>query len=238
MHQDLTCSLGLPDPSMIFKYLVAALLATASVRSIPIKFEARKDCSVIHLVHASGTWEEPNLGALGGPLAEALAHAIPGTTSYGVPYNTSAEYNKTLVEGAAITAQYLRNQAGRCPGQQFVLSGASKGAMLMHTVNLDDESKAKVLAVLVFGDGWRPNEVFNNSWPINSPSVDLDPRDGIRGAENVASFCNKGDTGCEIGSIDPDAIPPQHLSYPTDGSIDVAVEFVKLVLKQVCASCI
>ncbi|QRW25520.1 cutinase [Rhizoctonia solani] len=98
-------------------------------------------------------------------------------------------------------------------------------------LNLDDESKAKVFSVLAFGDGWGPNAAFNNSWPVNSPSVGLDPRDDSTSAKSVASFCNKGDTGCEIRTIDPNAIPPEHLSYPTGGSIEAAVKFVKAALK-------
>ncbi|ELU42173.1 Cutinase domain-containing protein [Rhizoctonia solani AG-1 IA] len=154
-----------------------------------------------------------------GPLAMASRTALARSTI------------KHLQKWAVIWAQYLHDQASRCPDQRFVLSGVSKGAMLIHTLNLDDESKAKVFSVLAFGDGWGPNAAFNNSWPVNSPSVGLDPRDDSTSAKSVASFCNKGDTGCEIRTIDPNAIPPEHLSYPTGGSIEAAVKFVKAALK-------
>ncbi|KAG8688877.1 hypothetical protein FRC11_004592 [Ceratobasidium sp. 423] len=94
-------------------------------------------------------------------------------------------------------------------------------------MSLDNEIKPKVLAVLAFGDPWRNNGDFNNSWPIDSPSVNLSPRNGTSSTENVLSFCNDGDTICETGRADPNAIPPAHLTYPQDGSIEISVNFVK-----------
>ncbi|CAE6486727.1 unnamed protein product [Rhizoctonia solani] len=158
--------------------------------------------------------------------------AFERTTSYGVPYNTSVEFNKTIQEGAALTANHLRDQADHCPNQRFVLSGLSKGAMVMHSTKLENDIKSKVLAVLVFGDPWRPIGDFNNSWPIDSPLINLNPRNGTLNTENVISFCNVGDTICETGTADPNSIPLPHLVYPTDGSVGIAVAFVRSKVQQ------
>ncbi|QRW25328.1 cutinase [Rhizoctonia solani] len=79
--------------------------------------------------------------------------------------------------------------------------------------------KAKVKAIVVFGDPYRSS---SSTWPINSPVVDSAPRDGSTASQNVASFCNSGDLFCDGGlSV------PAHLAYGTDGSTTVAATFIK-----------
>ncbi|CAE6383966.1 unnamed protein product [Rhizoctonia solani] len=200
-------------------YVLVLLLGV--VLGAPTKLEIREPCSDVQLVHASGT-SETGLGLVGTPLSEALASVIPGTTSYAIPYNTSPEYVETVKEGARNTEEYLVKQSTLCPDQRSILSGYSKGAMVMHKTNLSDDTKSRVLAVLVFGDPHR-KVGRANSWPINSPSVNSSPRDTNASTYNVASFCNKGDGFCDpVGaSLGP------HLAYRNDGSIDVATEFAK-----------
>ncbi|KAG8846824.1 hypothetical protein FRB91_011823, partial [Serendipita sp. 411] len=107
-----------------------------------------------------------------------------------------------------------------CPNQRYVLSGYSKGALVLHSTTLSSSLKAKVRAVLVFGD---PARNINQPWPINSPSVDLAPRDGSSSSQNIASFCNFSDLFCYPLGVSL----PAHLAYATDGSIGVAANFVK-----------
>ncbi|CAE6467801.1 unnamed protein product, partial [Rhizoctonia solani] len=57
-----------------------------------------------------------------GPLAMASRTALARSTI------------KHLQKWAVIWAQYLHDQASRCPDQRFVLSGVSKGAMLIHSM--------------------------------------------------------------------------------------------------------
>ncbi|CUA76916.1 hypothetical protein RSOLAG22IIIB_02396 [Rhizoctonia solani] len=205
---------------MLFKSLFTSLFLSTAVICAPLELETRQpsSCSAVQLVHAAGT-TEMGLGLVGTPLAKALASAIPGTTSYAVPYSTIAEYVVTVQAGASTTAQYLAAQSARCPDQKFILSGYSKGAMVMHGTKLDDSIKSKVISVLVFGDPLRSQQTA--AWPIDSPSVDLAPR-AASGNQNVASFCNNGDMFCNP----PGTIVP-HLAYATDGSINDAANFAK-----------
>ncbi|CAE6456883.1 hypothetical protein RSOLAG1IB_12700 [Rhizoctonia solani AG-1 IB] len=206
---------------MFIKTFFTSLLFTTLVLGAPVEFEPRQSsgCSAVQLVHAAGTGEV-GLGIVGSPLARALASAIPGTTSYAVPYSTIAEYVATVQAGASTTARYLSTQSSRCPEQKFILSGYSKGAMVMHSTKLDASVKSKVISVLAFGDPLR--SMRTASWPIDSASVNLTPKGGDAGTENVASFCNNGDMFCNP----PGTLMP-HLMYPRDGSIDAAANFAK-----------
>ncbi|CAE6522362.1 unnamed protein product, partial [Rhizoctonia solani] len=80
--------------------------------------------------------------------------------------------------------------------------------------NLSSDLKPKVFAVLVFGDPHRKYRK-DNAWPINSPFVNSNPRDGSSSTHNVASFCNRGDEFCDPTGA---RLGP-HLAYPSDGSI-------------------
>ncbi|KAF8599892.1 alpha/beta-hydrolase [Ceratobasidium sp. AG-I] len=205
---------------MFMHYIFAPFALAATVLAAPVvELENRQSCSSLKLVHIAGT-TEVGLGVVGTPLAAELASAVPGTTTYSITYDTSAEYAVTVAAGAAITATYISAQSALCPNQKFVLSGYSKGALVVHSTTLSSTLKAKVAAIVVFGD---PARNINSPWPINSPSVDLAPKDGSTSAQNIASFCNNGDVFCYPGGTSLAA----HLAYPTDGSIGVAANFVK-----------
>ncbi|CUA67113.1 cutinase Cut4 [Rhizoctonia solani] len=206
---------------MHLKHLFAPLLLAGIVSAAPANIENRESCSAVRLVHAAGTTES-GLGLVGTPLAKEFASVIPGTTSYAIPYDTSTEYVASVAEGARMTEQYLAAQSARCPDQRFVLSGYSKGAMVMHKTNLSSDLKSKVFAVLVFGDPHR-KVGKDNTWPINLPSVNSSPRSGHSSTQNVASFCNSGDEFCDTAS----ARFGPHLAYSSDGSIETAVNFAK-----------
>ncbi|EUC62580.1 cutinase [Rhizoctonia solani AG-3 Rhs1AP] len=185
----------------------------------PIAHKGRQlgGCASVQLVHAAGT-TEMGLGSVGAPLASALASSIPGTTSYAVPYSTMPEYMATVQAGANMAAQYLASQSARCPNQRFILSGYSKGVMVMHNLRVNPAVRSKVVAVLGFGD---PQRNMRSPWPIDSAVVNLNPRSGNSG-QNVASFCNAGDMFCNP----PGTIIP-HMAYPMDGSIGIAANFAR-----------
>ncbi|KAG9077227.1 hypothetical protein FRC06_009021 [Ceratobasidium sp. 370] len=205
---------------MFSKYFVVPLSVTALVLGSPIGLEPRQSsCSALQLVHVAGT-TEIGLGIVGTPLSTALASAVPGTTTKSITYDTSAEYVVTVAAGAATTQSYLASQAAACPNQRFVLTGYSKGALVLHSTTLASNLKSRVASILVFGD---PARNIDSPWPINSPSVDLAPKDGSTSSQNIASFCNTGDLFCDI----PGVSLPAHLAYPTDGSIGAAANFVK-----------
>ncbi|KAG8774156.1 hypothetical protein FS842_001159 [Serendipita sp. 407] len=205
---------------MFIKHLIVPFALVVSALGAPTaELGARQSCSALQLVHIAGT-TEIGLGTVGTPLSSALASAVPGTTTYSITYDTSAEYVVTVAAGATTTANYLAAQSALCPNQRFVLSGYSKGALVVHGTTLSSAVKAKVIALLVFGD---PSRNINSPWPINSPSVDLNPRDGSTSSQNIASFCNTGDVFCWPSGTSLAA----HLAYPTDGSIGIAANFVK-----------
>ncbi|CAE6485001.1 unnamed protein product [Rhizoctonia solani] len=184
----------------------------------------RAECSALQLVFAAGTGEE-GLGLAGGPFSEALAAAIPGTTTYALPYNTSVEYDTTLVDAANSVQQYFADQVAACPDQKFVFGGYSKGAMVVHRTSLPSTIKSKQVALVVFGDPYLKYQTgeYENSWPIDNPVVNLSPGSTTVAGANVGSFCNSGDIICDLmgGEVAP------HLAYGTDGSASKAAEFVK-----------
>ncbi|CAE6449450.1 unnamed protein product [Rhizoctonia solani] len=198
------------------KALIASLFLAASAFAAPTELEARQSCTKAYLFFLAGT-NEQGLGLAGGPLASSLSSA--GVTTSYIPYDTSAEYSSTITAGATLTANALATQASKCPNQVFILGGYSKGAMVVHRTTLSSTLKAKVKAIVVFGDPYRSS---SNTWPINSPVVDSAPRDGSTASQNVASFCNSGDLFCAGGSS-----IPAHLAYGTDGSTTVAATFIK-----------
>ncbi|QRV98412.1 cutinase [Ceratobasidium sp. AG-Ba] len=203
---------------MFAKYFFVPLAIASFAIGAPVDLETRQSsCSSLQLVHLAGTTEF-GLGIVGTPLAAALASS--GVTTKSITYDTSAEYVVTVAAGATITTTYLASQATACPNQRFILSGYSKGALVVHGLNLSSSLKSKVASILVFGD---PARNINSPWPINSPSVDLAPKDGSTSSQNIASFCNTGDLFCAI----PGVSLPAHLAYPTDGSIAVAAAFAK-----------
>ncbi|QRV84333.1 cutinase [Ceratobasidium sp. AG-Ba] len=208
-------------PMFINSYIAIFALAGAALGASVKGLKERQACSAVHMVYLGGTWEE-GLARVGTPLTKALASSVPGSTSYAVPYNTTAEYVKTVAEGATMTSDYLDAQVSKCPRQRFVLTGYSKGAMVIQATKLKLSTQSKVFAILVFGDPSR-NGGSSSPWPINSPSVDLDPRNGSLPSQNIASFCNKGDPVCEAGGTNGNA----HTDYGTDDSTTVGAKFIK-----------
>ncbi|KAG8697563.1 hypothetical protein FRC09_007775 [Ceratobasidium sp. 395] len=181
-----------------------------SAMAVPVELMPRQACSDLQLVFLPGTTES-GPGIVGGPLEEDLTSTIPGP-----------EYAATVAEGARKTEQYIADQAARCPNQRFILSGYSKGAMVVHRMNLNAVLKSKIFTIAVFGD---PDRKSGGplSWPINTPSVNKSPRDGSTPAQNIVSFCNSGDEFCDpMGST----LQP-HLQYGKDGSTAITAKFVK-----------
>ncbi|KAG8767113.1 hypothetical protein FRC12_006441 [Ceratobasidium sp. 428] len=201
---------------MHFSYVLTPLLLAGATMALPAQTLA---CSQTQLVFLAGTYQS-GLGDVGSALRDDLQSIMSGITAYGIPYDTSAEYDQTLTQGAAMTVKYLQDQADRCPNQQFVLGGYSKGAMVVHRVDLGPPLKDKILAVTVFGD---PNRGNGLGWPIKSPNVDMDPRAGSSPGQNVASFCNNGDLYCYPGG----SSVPAHLAYASNGSTKDAAKFIK-----------
>ncbi|KAL1700226.1 cutinase [Schizophyllum commune] len=187
-------------------------LAGALAMASPI---VRQDCASVYLIHAAGT-SESGLGAVGEPLSGNLTSALPSyvISAVGLDYDTSVEYVVTVAEGAQTLADLIASQASACPDQRFILSGYSKGAMVVHssTADLTDELISKVCGIAVFGDpddekGLGAIYGLADTWPIAEPQI----------GPNILEFCNEGDPVCD-GGADIDA----HLAYPSDGSVPQA----------------
>ncbi|KAL1694290.1 cutinase [Schizophyllum commune] len=185
-------------------------LAGALAMATPI---VRQDCASVYLIHAAGT-SESGLGAVGEPLSGNLTSALPSFSSVGLDYDTSVEYITTVAEGAQTLADLIASQASACPDQRFILSGYSKGAMVVHssTADLTDELISKVCGIAVFGDPDDEKGVgaiygLADTWPIAEPQI----------GTNILEFCNEGDPICD-GGADIDA----HLAYSSDGSVTQA----------------
>lgn len=135
--------------------------------------------------------------------------------------HSSAEYDATVAEGGQTMGDLIANLSSTCPEQKFILSGYSKGAMVVHATDLSDELKSHVCGISVFGDpddakGLAAGRGLADVWPI------VDPVIGV----NVAPFCNDGDAICD-GGLDI----ATHLAYATDGSVTQAAA----VLAAACA---
>ncbi|KAI4518789.1 alpha/beta-hydrolase [Schizophyllum commune Loenen D] len=188
--------------------LTAVGLAGALAMASPI---VRQDCASVYLIHAAGT-SESGLGAVGEPLSGNLTSALPSFASVGL--DSSVEYITTVAEGAQTLADLIASQSSACPDQRFILSGYSKGAMVVHssTADLTDDLISKVCGIAVFGDpddkkGLGAIYGLADTWPIAEPQI----------GTNILEFCNEGDPVCD-GGADIDA----HLAYPSDGSVPQA----------------
>jgi len=160
-------------------------------------------CAALELFHAAGTTEDP-LGSIGRAYQTALPRAVPGATVTPVAYSTIAEYGVTVFAGARAFERALTARASECPNTKFVVSGYSKGALVVHQMNLSSAVQAKVVAVTVFGD---PNRgtLAEYKIPLNNRAC-------------YFSDCNNQDVFCDRPGLSIAA----HLAYATDGSVTTA----------------
>ncbi|KAL8278555.1 hypothetical protein RQP46_009047 [Phenoliferia psychrophenolica] len=188
-----------------------------NVKSSPIKITARQACPKVELIHAAGTTES-GLGIVGTPVSQGLEAA------------TAAEFVATVTAGASLMQQRIAATLSSCPDTSFILSGYSKGAMVVHhtAAVLSPAEQNAVKAVAVFGDpdiqpkGIAAIEGLADTWPHNNPSVNsigVNPSTGT----NVFSACGDGDEFCDAGGLAGLAV---HLAYPTNGDTDKAVAFL------------
>jgi len=207
--------------------IVLPFVLALSALGSPVELEKRTNCSPLHHVYLAGTWGDA-CDNTGRALIKDLESAVPSISTHCVPYFTAPEFAGTVIQGIVLTMQHLNKQAAHCPKQRFVLTGYSKGALVVHYLAaINQELKSKMFAVLVFGDPHRKRDLLPDAlWPINSPEVNMEPRSGYKKPENVASFCNSGDTLCEQGVDIPDPSIAAHTAYATDGSTGDAAQFV------------
>ncbi|KEP49232.1 cutinase [Rhizoctonia solani 123E] len=128
----------------------------------------------------------------------------PETTFHSVLYNNRPQGTNRTRSGADLTVRYITNQAKHCPNQRFAIGGYGLGARVIHKMKLPKDLKAKVVAIVVFGDLYHRIRlrITRVRWPIESPEVNREPLHhvGFENSQNVASFCIIGDPVCLRGT--------------------------------------
>ncbi|KAK4701009.1 hypothetical protein P7C70_g5228, partial [Phenoliferia sp. Uapishka_3] len=218
-------------------------------------------CASVELIHAAGTTES-GLGVVGQPLSEALGKSVSSLSTYSLPCTyplecgaaavgivrtdpcTDADYTSTVSAGATLMQQRVASTLSSCPDTVFILSGYSKGAMVVHHTAsvLTAAQKSAVHGVAVFGDPDRspkgvaaienlanskahktlkekPQAEFGlKAWPIDDPSVESVGADPSTGT-NVFSACVTGDEFCDGGGF-------VGLAYSSNGDVTKAAAFL------------
>jgi cutinase len=182
-------------------------------------------CSPVEVIVARGTFEPPETSPLGvGGFVTALQLALPGTTRYDVRYRSDLDYLIAPGQGATDLVNRLRTRAAACPNQRYVLSGYSKGAMVvvLSMSRIPAAIEPRVKAAVLYGNpfhdaGSKANAPgAGNNAPLAGglvPFVNIPQR--WRG--KTRDYCNTGDPICGNG-INILA----HLMYPVDDAAAAA----------------
>lgn len=176
---------------------------------------------------ARGTGEEPGVGSVGEAFIEAFRSRAVGKSIdvYAVDYPASLDPNLSQTgSGTNDLSTHIQRTATRCPSSKFVVGGYSQGAavvdMLLSANPLRDAYvrplpggfDQKISAVALFGNPatgqLRPND------------LDLSIRNDLQ--SRVINLCNPRDIACDPagGGLE------SHLTYSTDGSAELAAQFV------------
>ncbi len=176
-------------------------------------------CPDVNVVFARGTGEQPGLGIVGTPFAQAVASDLPGKTVTDYAVNYAADVSQASAgPGATDMTSHIVSLAAQCPATQFVIGGYSQGASvtdiaigIQTTLGtgsvIPAADAAKVRAVVVFGN---PLRLSGQTIAADSPAY------GPKSDE----FCNAGDPVCGNGS---DILA--HLQYATNGTAQQGAQF-------------
>ena len=157
-----------------------------------------------------------------GPFLRAVQRVVPGTTGYAVKY--PADFiSSSPDKGVTDTLQHFARQAKACPGQKFVFSGYSQGAVVMHraAVKMDKSLlRDRVIATVTFGDGGqqatKARPMYNSPvGPIPVWPAELDGR--------IKFNCAKGDLTCTPGGKSTLA----HMTYGSGTYIQESAKYVQ-----------
>ncbi|KAH8200149.1 hypothetical protein TruAng_005661 [Truncatella angustata] len=172
-------------------------------------------CRDVILFFARGTDQSGNIGDMPGPdLVSQLKSALGDSViaAQGVNYPAALLDNllpdRTNLVYADELAANITSAASQCPDAQFVVSGYSQGAAVVHGAipGLSDAVKARIAAAVTFGDTM--NEQDGGQIPEFDTSKTL-------------IICNDGDLVCN-GSL---IITSAHLDYT--GSVPTAAGFIE-----------
>ncbi|WP_228806677.1 cutinase family protein [Nocardia cyriacigeorgica] len=185
---------------------------------------ARGDgCAAAELVVARGTHEPGYLGAVvGDPLYAAVTETVPVSVgAYPVRYPADLLDPGSVGQGTTDLVGHLVDRSAQCPGQRYIVTGYSQGALVVHGAlgtgvmalmpgirQLPPALAPRIAAVLLFGDPLRLN-----AWSVTDIY-----------AARTRSYCAPGDPICELGAMNPDA----HVGYRD--TIAAAADFATRLL--------
>ncbi len=221
-----------PGPwTRVIRVLGPLLLATATVMSPPVMFEAAAEpCPDIQVVFARGTSEAPGIGYVGRAFVDSLqAQVTPRSVDvHPVVYPATIDF-PSAAQGVVDATSHLREMAANCPKTKTVLGGYSQGAAVIGYVTaamipegytvpaditgpLSPEIANHVSAVALFG---QPSSRFLIA--INAPPVVIGPLY----APKTVNECIPGDLVCSLEGSDFGA----HGRYVSSGLTDDAATF-------------
>jgi cutinase len=162
-------------------------------------------CDRVHIVVARGTFEPAGTSPFGaGPFANALALATGGSV-WDVPYRADLDYLVAPGQGATKVVNHLRERASRCPNENIVLTGYSKGAMVqvLAMPRIPAGIEQRVKAVVLFGNPFHDAMSKSNAAGLNAgnlangliPGINIPP--AWRG--KTRDYCLSGDPICGNG---------------------------------------
>ncbi|KAI5814904.1 cutinase, partial [Pyronema omphalodes] len=167
-------------------------------------------CAPITIVHARGTSEPGNVGAIAGPpfftaLQAIMGNkiAVQGVNNY--PADVAGFIAGGSDTGAKFMADIVQQAVTSCNSTKIVMSGYSQGAQVVHkaAAQLSMAAQAKVMAIVTFGD------------PDNGQAFP----GALNGREK--SICRNGDLICRGLAI----VQAAHLEYGQDAQ--TAAQFVQ-----------
>jgi cutinase len=176
-------------------------------------------CSPVRIFVARGTFELPETSPLGtGGFVSAFQLRVPGTSRYDVQYRADLDYVLAPMQGANNLTSHIKKRAAQCPNEKYVLTGYSKGAMVvvdaMSMIPAAIEQRVK--AVVLYGNPFHDPRSKANAPGIgnNSPNAGgLVPGVNIpmKWRDKTRDYCNTGDPICGAG-----VNILAHLAYPAD----------------------
>jgi cutinase len=189
-----------------------ALFATpAQARPTAHDGPAHRGCASVEVVVVRGTGEPGALGqVVGDPVYTAMRQRLRSVDAYAVRYPATLVEPASIDQGAVDMVGHLIEQARRCPGQRYVVSGYSQGAYVV----------SAVLGATVFGlslptgvpDALIPAWLHSRIAAImlfGNPISLLGGRIPLPWAARTITFCTPGDPICQPGG----RVWPAHMQY-------------------------
>ncbi|KAE9972243.1 hypothetical protein EG328_005114 [Venturia inaequalis] len=163
-------------------------------------------CTKNIVIFAKGTTEVGPLGITVGPV---LNMGLPrGWSVVGVPYTADLAGDYCLgLPGGMVARDMLNQAAKKCPDAKIFMSGYSQGGMISHNAvaYADEEARARVSAVVVFGDPFQGAPIKGYDGPI-------------------ITYCNEGDYVCTGNFV----VGAAHLAY-TGSTASAAIKEMKKI---------